>query len=247
MPEPLSTTPAFGVFGRDVLSERIAARIISLIAEHQLRPGDRLPPERELAARMQVSRSSLREALRVLAMLNIVAIRQGSGTYVTSLKPGLLIEHLDFVFSIDDATFTELLEARLMLEPGLAAAAAARATDEELARLHACVSRSAAQADDPEAFLAADLELHQLISAAARNQIITRIMDGLMRLSMASRRRTVILPSVRTRSLQDHQAIVEALLRRDAQAAASSMQQHLENILSSLREAAAQEGLQMIP
>ena len=116
---------------------------------------------------MQVSRPSLREALRALAMLNIVEIRQGSGTYVSSLKPEVLIEHLDFVFALDDSTFTELLEARQMLEPGLAAAAATRATDEELALLRACVSRAAVDVDDPEVFLAADLELHQIISVAA--------------------------------------------------------------------------------
>ncbi len=150
--EPGSTAPTYGIVARDVLPERIAARLLSLIAERKLRPGDKLPSERDLAATMQVSRPSLREALRALAMLNIVEIRQGSGTYVSSLKPEVLIEHLDFVFALDDSTFAELLEARQMLEPGLAAAAATRATDEELARLRACVSRAAAHVDDPEVF-----------------------------------------------------------------------------------------------
>jgi GntR family transcriptional repressor for pyruvate dehydrogenase complex len=246
MSELNATTPAFGVFERDVLPERIAARLVSLIAERQLRPGDKLPSERDLAAMMQVSRPSLREALRALAMLNIVEIRQGSGTYVTALKSEVLIEHFDFGFSVDDTTFAELLEARQMLEPGLAAAAATRATDEELAQLRDCISRSAAQTDDPEAFLAADLELHQLISAAAHNQISARIFDSLARLGMASRRRTVTLPGVRAQSVRDHQAIVDALLRRDSEAAANIMRQHLETIHSSLREAVALDGAQAI-
>ena len=230
MSEFAPTVPTYGVFVRDVLPERIATRLISLITDRQLRSGDKLPPERELAAIMQVSRPSLREALRALAMLNVVEIRQGSGTYVRSLTPEVLIEHLDFVFALDDATFTELLEARQMLEPGLAAAAAARATDEELAQLHACVERAAAHVDDPEAFLVADLELHQIISAAARNQITARIMDGLTRLGMASRRRTATLPGVRAQSVQDHRAIVEALVRRDPEAAANIMRQHLATV-----------------
>ena len=83
MSDFVSTAPTYGVFARDALPERIAARLISLIADRQLRPGDKLPPERDLAATMQVSRPSLREALRALAMLNIVEIRQGSGTYVS--------------------------------------------------------------------------------------------------------------------------------------------------------------------
>jgi len=239
MSDFVSTAPTYGVFARDALPERIAARLISLIGERQLRPGDKLPPERDLAATMQVSRPSLREALRALAMLNIVEIRQGSGTYVSSLKPEVLIEHLDFVFALDDSTFTELLEARQMLEPGLAAAAATRATDEELAQLRACVNRAAAHVDDPETFLAADLELHQIISAAARNQITARIMDSLTRLGMASRRRTATLPGVRAQSVRDHQAIVEALSRRDPEAAANIMRQHLEIVESSLHEAVA--------
>ncbi len=237
--EFVSTAPTYGVFVRDVLPERIAARLVSLIAERQLRPGDKLPPERDLAAVMQVSRPSLREALRALAMLNVVEIRQGSGTYVRALAPEVLIEHLDFVFALDDSTFTELLEARQMLEPGLAAAAATRATDEELAQLRACVDRAAAHVDDPEAFLVADLELHQIISAAAHNQVAARIMNSLTRLGMASRRRTATLPGVRAQSVQDHQAIVEALLRRDPEAAAHIMRQHLEIIVSSLHKAVA--------
>jgi DNA-binding FadR family transcriptional regulator len=135
-----------------------------------------------------------------------------------------------------------LLEARLMLEPGLAAAAAVRATDEELAQLRACVSRSAEVVDDPDAFLAADLELHRLISAAARNQIIERLMESLTRLGRASRKRTTAVPGVRARSLQEHRAIVDALERRDPHAAADIMRRHLQTVLDGLREAAGQDG-----
>jgi len=238
--------PAYGVFARELLPERIAARLVSLIAERHLRPGDKLPPERDLAATMQVSRPSLREALRALAMLNVVEIRPGSGTYVTSLRPEVLVEHFDFVFALDDATFAELLETRKMLEPSLAAAAATHATADELDRLRACMARAAANADDPDAFLEADLDLHEIITAAAHNQIVARFMASLTRLGTASRRRTSALPGVRAQSLQDHQAIVDALLHRDPEGAATMMRQHLENIQSSLREDLAQEGAHAI-
>jgi GntR family transcriptional regulator, transcriptional repressor for pyruvate dehydrogenase complex len=242
-----TSAPTYGVFARELLPERIASRLVSLIAERHLRPGDKLPPERELAAAMQVSRPSLREALRALAMLNIVEIRQGSGTYVASLRPEVLVEHFDFVFALDDATFAELLETRKMLEPGLAAAAAAHATEDDLDRLRSWKARSDASTDDPDAFLEADLELHQIITAAAHNQILARFMASLTRLGTASRRRTGALPGVRTQSLQDHQAIVDALLRREPEAAATMMRQHLENIQSSLRENLAQESAQAKP
>jgi GntR family transcriptional repressor for pyruvate dehydrogenase complex len=241
MPDATTTGPQFGQFERDTLPERIAARLLALIAERQLRPGDKLPPERELAAIMHVSRASLREALARLAMFNIVEIRQGSGAYVTSLKPDLLVEHFDFVFALDDSTFSELLEARHMIEPGLAAVAAFKATEEDLVALRACLERSAAAVDDADAFLEVDLELHDLILAAARNQIITRFMAGLTRLGTASRRRTGALRVVREKSHREHIAIVTAILARDHLAAAAAMESHIRNIQTSLEATAGEE------
>jgi DNA-binding FadR family transcriptional regulator len=87
------TSLEFGTFERNALSERIAMRLLQMIREQKLRPGDHLPPERDLAAMMQVSRPSLREALRALSIMNIIEHRQGSGTYVTSLEPERLSEY----------------------------------------------------------------------------------------------------------------------------------------------------------
>jgi len=231
----------FGIFNRDLLPERIAERLVSLIAERKLCPGDKLPSERDLAAMMQVSRPSLREALRALDMMKFVEIRHGSGTFVASLKPERLIEHFDFVFYLDDSTFVQALEARAMLEPSLAAAAAQTATEAELAAITTCMERAAKSVHDPKLFIDADLELHQLITAAVHNQIIARFMGTLCRLGFASRMRTVALKGVREQSLQDHQAIVDALLHRDPDAAACSMRQHINNISQSLNESVAQE------
>ena len=228
--------PAFGVFQRNMLPERIADRLIALIVERQLKPGDRLPAERDLAGMMQVSRPALREALRGLAMMKIIEIRQGSGTYVASLKPELLVEHLDFVFALDDSTFAELIEARAVLEPNIAATAALKATEAELAEIGACLQRAAASVRDETPFLEADLDLHQRITAAAHNQIIARFMSSLNRLGSASRSRTGALQQVRDQSLQDLQGIVEAVLQRDAEAARRAMQEHLTHIHQRLYE-----------
>lgn len=241
MPELTADSSVFGIFNRKLLPDRIAERLVSLIAERKLRPGEKLPSERDLATMMQVSRPSLREALRALDMMKIVEIRHGSGTFVASLKPERLIEHFDFIFSLDDSTFTQALDARAMLEPSLAAAASQNATKAELATIADCLERAARSVHDPELFLEADLELHQLIAASVHNQIIARFMSTLCRLGLASRMRTVALRGVPEQSLQDHQTIVEALLRRDAQAAASSMQKHIQNISNSLRKSIIQE------
>jgi GntR family transcriptional repressor for pyruvate dehydrogenase complex len=201
-----------------------------MLKERQLRPGDKLPPERELAAAMQVSRPSLREALRALTMMNVLEVRQGAGTFVTSLETELLVEHLDFVVSLDDATLIDLFEARKIVELGIVGLAAQRITDEELAELEAGLSRSAETVGDPAAFMQADVEMHRVITRSARNPILSRVMDSISRLMLLSRTRTVEIPEIRAQTLEDHRAIVAGLQARDAEAAGQAMLQHLNNV-----------------
>lgn len=230
---------AFGTFEKRALSEEIVARLLSLIKEKELRPGDKLPPERELATMMKVSRPSLREALRALSIMNVVEIHQGAGTYVTSLEPELLVEHLDFVFALDDSTFLELFEARKILEAGIVAIAAQRITDEEIEELEACLARSIQTVEDHAAFLQADVELHEKIAQAARNPILSRFMASISQLGLASRRRTVEIPGVASQSVEDHQAIVMALKARDPETARKAMLHHLDNVEKGLKQLTA--------
>jgi GntR family transcriptional repressor for pyruvate dehydrogenase complex len=232
------TETPFGQFKKSAISEEILDRLLDLIREGRLRPGDRLPPERELAAMMGVSRPSLREALRALAIMNVIAIRQGDGTYVTSLEPDLLVEHLDFVFSLDDSTFLQLFEARKILEVGIVALAAQRITDGQIAALEACLATSTETVHDHQAFLEADLELHERITEAAQNPILARFMSSISRLGFASRSRTGAIPGVREQSLRDHRAIVKALKARDPQAAQRAVLQHLNHVEQRLKEIA---------
>ncbi|HEC22897.1 MAG TPA: FadR family transcriptional regulator [Chloroflexi bacterium] len=227
-------TSSFGPVKKSGVAEQIIARLLSLIREKQLRAGDKLPPERELAAMLGVSRPSLREALRALSIMNIVEMRQGDGTYISSLEPELLVEHLDFVFSLDDSTFLQLFEARKIVEVGIAALAAQRISDEQIAELEKCLARSSASVGDHQAFLKADLELHELITEAAGNPILSRFMASISRLGLASRSRTVAIPGVPERALEDHRAIVAALKARDPEAARQAMLNHLNNVEQSL-------------
>jgi GntR family transcriptional repressor for pyruvate dehydrogenase complex len=225
----------FGILQKDALSEKIVERLLSLIREKQLRPGDRLPPERELAPMMGVSRPSLREALRALSVMKVIENRQGSGTYVTSLKPELFVNHLDFIFTVNDATFLDLFEARKIIEVGLVALAAKSITAEQLAELTACLERSSASVEDPETFLQNDLELHGRIIDAARNRTLALFMNSINQINIASRRRTNELPEVRLQTLKDHKAIVTALKARDPEKAARAMRNHLAHVETKLK------------
>jgi GntR family transcriptional repressor for pyruvate dehydrogenase complex len=229
----------FGTFEKDTLWEKIAIRLLSLLKEKQLHPGDQLPPERELAAMMQVSRPSLREALRALSMMNVLEIRPGAGTFVSSLEPELLVEHLDFIISLDDSTYIKLFEARKILEVGIIALAAKRITDEELAELDEILEESQEALGDSAAFLQADLELHKNITKAAQNPILNRIADSIGKLALASRSRTVGIPGIQTETIEHHRAIVAALKAHDAEAAQQAMLQHLNNVEQRLEQLAS--------
>lgn len=226
----------FEPFEKDVLPRKISARLLSLIKEKQLRPGDKLPPERELAAMMQVSRPSLREALQALSLMNIIEIRQGDGTYVTSLEPELLAEPLDFIFSLNDSTLLKLFEARKIVEVGIVALAAQRISTAEIEDLETCLEKSLKATDDPKAFLEADLELHKRIMTAAQNPLLSRFMDSISQLGLVSRSRTTEIPGLTKQSAEDHRAIVAALKAHDPEAARQAMLQHLNNVEQKLKE-----------
>ncbi|MCL4264912.1 MAG: FadR family transcriptional regulator [Anaerolineae bacterium] len=228
----------FGTVERAALPEQITERILHMIKERQLRPGDKLPAERELAAMMNVGRPALREALRALAMMNVIEIRQGAGAYVTELETAQLVQHLDFVFSLNDAAILDLFDARKIVEVGIIELAAQRITDDEIVELEACLEESIQSMHDAELFLLADLELHTQITRAARNPILNRLMESIHQLGLVSRRRTGHLPGVTEQSTADHQRIVAALASRDPVAARAAMLAHLENVEEKLKRLA---------
>jgi DNA-binding FadR family transcriptional regulator len=230
--DPTTSTPptAFGTVVRDPLPEQIANRLVALISERQLHPGDRLPPERELAVMMGVSRASLREALRALSLIGVTEMRQGAGNYVASLDPATLMRPLGLVLALSDAGFDELFEARKLVEPKLAALAAERATDAEIERLAECAEASADGVGDDDAFMRADLELHGIVAAAARNEILERVVGSLAGLGVASRMATTHLAGMQEQVVDDHRRIAEAIAARDAAGASAAMLAHLEDV-----------------
>lgn len=226
----------FGTFKKSALSEEIVARLLFLIKEKKLRPGDKLPPERELAVQMQVSRPSLREALRALSIMNIIKIRHGGGTQVTALEPEQLVEHLEFIFALDNSTVLELLEARKILEPGVIALAATRISAETIAASEIGLVEMAAVMDQPEAFAEAEFDLHQRLIKAVGNPILQRVALSLSCLSHASRPHTSQTLPDRQHSLAAYQTIVTALKLRDPEMAQLAMVRHLGQLEKSLKQ-----------
>ena len=218
------------------MPQQIVSRLLDLIQQRHLAPGDRLPAERDLAATMGVSRSSLREALRALTVLGVTEMRHGTGTYVSSLEPELLVRPLSFVLSLSEQASDQLFEARRVVEPAMAALAAERIADEALERLDGCVSRGRDCIGDAEAFMETDLELHDAIRLAADNAILGRFMESIAALGLASRRRTGSRRAVQEQTVKDHRAIVKALRAHEPEAASKAMLRHLNNVERNARK-----------
>jgi GntR family transcriptional repressor for pyruvate dehydrogenase complex len=158
------------------VTDEAILRIKEMIVSGQLRAGQRLPREADLAERLGLSRSSLREAVKALSVIRILDVRQGDGTYVTRLEPNQLLEALSFVVDFhQDGTVLEVLEVRRILEPAATAMAAQHADDATVARLYALCDQ--ADAADPPDHGRLDAEFHRLVAEASGNSYLARLLD----------------------------------------------------------------------
>lgn len=188
------------------------AKIKEMIVSGELQPGDRLPRELDLARRLGLSRNSLREAVRALSLVRILDVRQGDGTYVTSLEADVLLDAMSFMVDLHhDRNVTHILEARRVMEAATAALAAQYIDEEELVELHRLID-AAADCATVEEFVDNDLEFHRKIAIASRNPVLASLLDSLAsRTSRARIWRGVMQSDARERALMEHRALVEAL------------------------------------
>jgi GntR family transcriptional repressor for pyruvate dehydrogenase complex len=221
---------AFTAVRKTRVFEGVALQIQRLIVDGALQPGARLPPERELAARLSVSRSSVRDAIRILELAGLVVPRQGEGTVVADVGPEKVTAPIAAILLRKRELIAELLDVRKMIEPALAARAAERASKEEIAHLEEILERQAAKAARGESTVDEDGEFHYQIALAARNGVVRSVLDVLMQLLRETRARSLQLPGRPKRSLEGHRRIALAIARRDAQGAERAVRRHLEEI-----------------
>ena len=210
--------------------EEIVRQVKAMIADGKLKGGDRLPPERDLAEKFVVSRTSVREALRALESLGLVEIRPGEGTFVRQVSIDALIEPLALLMVSQREATVELFEARRLLEPSLAALAAARATPDEIQEMERILEEQAREIDAGRTGLAQDAQFHAAIGTAAHNRAITRIAHAIMDLLSQSREESLNTPGRPTRSHEDHRRVLAAISRHDSEGARKAMLEHLEAV-----------------
>jgi GntR family transcriptional repressor for pyruvate dehydrogenase complex len=215
-------------------------KIRGMIVAGELRPGDRLPREADLAQRLGLSRSSLREAVRALSLVRILDVRQGDGTYVTSLDPAMLLDALSFVVDLHhEGSLLHLLEARRVLEGQAALLAAQRIADEQLAELRELLD-AMPDCDTVEEFVENDIAFHRAIAIASGNPVIAKLLESLSGPTIRARIwRGITEGGAIERTIAEHRAILAALEQRRPELAEASMTVHLASVEAWLQSAAA--------
>ena len=221
---------------KGTVTQRAIERIKAMIGEGRLEPGQRLPTERDLAAQLGISRSSMREAIRALTVMGVLEARHGSGIYVTQLQAGDLLETFGVVADLSRGPrLVELLEVRRVLESTAAALAAARITPEQLKATEGHLAAMNAT-EDPEEILAHDLAFHREIAAAAGNETMAAILEGLSSRTLRTRVwRGYQEEGAYARTLREHAAIHRALAARDPEAARAAAAAHVGEVEQWLR------------
>ncbi len=227
-PMPKAATQ-FEAIRRNRVYEEVVRRIERMILE-QMQPGDRLPPERQLAEMFQVSRSSIRDAIRTLETMGLVEARQGAGTVVRELTVHSVVTPISSVLVRKRELVSELLEVRRIIEPPLAARAALHATDEELAEMQDILRRQKEKVQRGELAVEEDTEFHYAIALAADNSVVLKVLDVLMDLLRKTRERSLQVEGRLQKSFAGHQRILAALKRRDAAAAEEAMRRHIQDV-----------------
>jgi len=209
-------------------AEIVLAQIKIMIESGDLKPGDRLPAERDLAKRFRMSRASLRAALHSVAGMGLLQFRHGSGTYIQEGPPVLHDGPLSLLARLHGFTDDEMFEARRHLEVGVAALAAERASVADLAAMRAEIAAMAGALHHPQQYLVHDMRFHRTVAKASSNPILATLVELISTILYQQRRQTVAGALDLAPSLAMHRRIYRAIAAGDPARARDAMNQHLD-------------------
>jgi GntR family transcriptional regulator, transcriptional repressor for pyruvate dehydrogenase complex len=212
----------------------VTRRLLDYFTSDAIQLGDRLPPERQLAASMGVGRSAIREALAALELLGVVTIRAGSGTYLRGRASELLPQTLSWGLLIGEPKTRELVGVRHGLEVQAARLAAEGIDADALDQLAAHVATMESNQTNFEAFVVADMQFHQAVAAAADNSVLADLLQSVRSLIRVWVERAVSDSAHTQRTCAEHRAILEALQRHDPDGAATAMSDHMKSAAARL-------------
>src|ERR1700728_3705759 len=213
------------------LYEQIVQQIEESIVKGDLKAGDQLPAERDLAQRFGVSRTAVREAVKALREKGLVEAYSGRGTFITDGTTQSVRQSLDLMVKIGQPEgSTHLAEVRAILEPEIAALAAIRIQEPELSTMREAVTTMDRAFKNPEAYIEADLDFHLALAEGAANPLILSLLDSIVGLLREQRLRIFRVPGGPERGQVHHKRILDAIERRDAEKAREAMRAHLAQV-----------------
>jgi GntR family transcriptional repressor for pyruvate dehydrogenase complex len=226
------------------LSDQAIAHLRALIANGRLSPGSRIPPEPQLAGELGISRNLAREAVKALVAANVLEIRRGDGTYVTSLEPRLLLEGVGGAVALMRGdSLLELTETRRLLEPAATGLAATRITAEGLAAVKGHLAAMRDARDDIELLTARDAAFHRAVLEATGNQTLITLLEGISSRTLRGRVwRGLVDARAAARTLSEHEAIYDALAAGDAGLAEATALVHVSTTERWLHDHLRPEG-----
>jgi GntR family transcriptional repressor for pyruvate dehydrogenase complex len=226
-------------------SDRVVSQLLAMVKAGTLKPGDRLPCERDMAEMFNVSRPTVREALRALAVLGVLKARHGSGIFVSALEAKEILGPLSFFLTLQDVQVDQLYEARRLIEGEIASLAARYATVGDIAELRQLIAEQQQRIGDPHSYRESDGSFHRRLAQIAGNPFLARAAESLGVLGLEFRKTASETPAVLESSIRDHYVIVDCIAAGDMDGARIGMQAHMMNVLRSTKAAAALLGKQL--
>jgi len=208
-------------------TEQVGARVYELIKHADLKPGERLPPERELAKQLGISRPSLRVGLSSLISMGVLKSRQGAGTFIVDGPPALDSEPLRLLAKLHGFSFDHMFETRSVLEVGAAGLAAERATGEQLANMSEEIAEMFAALKDPQQFLVHDISFHRAVAAASGNPTLATLVEMVSVILYQRRRETIARAHDFNEALELHRRIYRAIRTHKPDEAREAMHEHI--------------------
>jgi len=208
-------------------TEQVVARVYELIKREDLKPGERLPPERELSKQLGISRPALRAGLSSLISIGVLQSRQGSGTFIVDGPPALDSEPLRLLAQLHGFSFEHMFETRSILEVGAAGMAAERATGEQLATMSEQIADMFASLKDPQQFLVHDIAFHRAVAAASGNPTLATLVEMVSAILYERRRDTIERAHDFNEALELHRRVYRAIRARNPEEAREAMREHI--------------------
>jgi GntR family transcriptional repressor for pyruvate dehydrogenase complex len=217
-------------------AQQIAQQFLDHLLSGNVKPGDRLPSERQLAETLGVSRSTVRDALKSLGMLGVIKVRPGGGSFFQDVSSNLLPQSIEWGLLLGERHTLDLVEARGFVEVAVVRLAAARRDEEDLIRLAKYIDRMKAARKNPKKFVEADLAFHMAVAEASRNSALRGILSGMRNLLGVWIRRVIEAAGDADYSYRRHKKIFEAIKKGDHEAAAKAMEEHMQSAGERLRQ-----------